>query len=84
MSKTYPICGLTYVLAARQYYYFLEKYGVSEAESKKIATTVHDYLQWRRRQTGGGGKVLKNHDYEALPKASPKRRLSARRKSAAR
>jgi ABC-type phosphate transport system substrate-binding protein len=70
VSKTYPICGVTYVLAARQYFYFLEKYGVSEAESEKIATTVHDYLQWVvNTKTGGGGKLLKNSDYEALPKA---------------
>jgi ABC-type phosphate transport system substrate-binding protein len=69
VSKTYPICGVTYVLAARQYYYFLSKYGVSEAESQKIATTVHDYLQWVvNTKTGGGGNILKNHDYEALPK----------------
>jgi ABC-type phosphate transport system substrate-binding protein len=69
VSKTYPICGLTYVLAARQYWYFLQKYGVSEAESQKIATAVHDYLVWAvNAKTGGGGKVLKNSDYEALPK----------------
>ncbi len=69
VSKTYPICGLTYVLAARQYYYFLEKYGVSEAESQKIATTVHDFLQWAvNTKLGGGGKLLKDSDYEALPK----------------
>ncbi|HUB35271.1 MAG TPA: substrate-binding domain-containing protein [Solirubrobacteraceae bacterium] len=69
VSKTYPICGLTYILAARQYYYFLSKYGVSEAESQKIATTVHDFLVWAvNTGTGGGGKLLKNSDYEALPK----------------
>ena len=69
VSETYPICGLTYVLAARQYYYFLSPYGVSEAESQKIATTVHDYLQWVvNAKTGGGGKILENHDYEALTK----------------
>jgi ABC-type phosphate transport system substrate-binding protein len=70
VSKTYPICGVTYVLAARQYWYFLSKYGLTEEESESIATTVHDYLQWVvNDKTGGGGKVLQNHDYEALPKA---------------
>ncbi len=69
VSATYPICGLTYVLAARQYYYYLQPYGVSEAESQKIATTVHDYLQWVvNAKSGGGGNILKNHDYEALTK----------------
>ena len=67
VSKTYPICGLTYVLAARQYFYFLTPYGVSEEESQKIATTVHDYIDYVV-STGGGGKAVKNHDYEALPK----------------
>ena len=74
VSKDYAICGLTYVLAARQYFPFLEKYGVSEAESKAIATTAHDYLQWVVA-TGGGGKTLKNHDYEGLPKAVAKEAL---------
>ncbi len=69
VSETYPICGLTYVLAARQYFYFLEKYGDTAKESQEIATTVHDYLQWVvNTKTGGGGNILKNHDYEALTK----------------
>jgi ABC-type phosphate transport system substrate-binding protein len=68
VSKTYAICGVTYVLAARQYWFFLDHYGLTEEESKAVATTVHDYLQWVV-STGGGGKVLKDHDYEALPKA---------------
>jgi len=77
VSTTYPICGLTYVLAARQYYYYLAPYFSGsttkeiEEKSQSIATTVHDYLRWSV-STGGGGKVLKNHDYEALPKAVAK------------
>ena len=74
VSETYPICGLTYVLAARQYWYFLDKYGLTEEESKKVATTVHDYLQFVV-SSGGGGKVVKDHDYEALPKAVAKEAL---------
>jgi ABC-type phosphate transport system substrate-binding protein len=71
VSKTYAICGVTYVLAARQYWYFLDHYGLSEAESKAIATSVHDYLQWAVA-SGGGGKVVKDHDYEKLPSAVAK------------
>ncbi len=74
VSQTYPICGVTYILAARQYWYFLEKYGVSEEESKKIATTVHDFVQFVVAKAGGG-KVLKNHDYEALPSSVVKEAL---------
>ena len=66
VSKTYPICGLTYILAARQYWYFLKKYGVSEEESKKIATAVHDFAVYAVSPKGGG-KLLKKSDYEALP-----------------
>jgi ABC-type phosphate transport system substrate-binding protein len=73
VSKSYPICGLTYVLAARQYWYFLQKYGLSEAESQAIATTVHDYLRWVvSGKQYGGAKTLKNSDYEGLPKAVKK------------
>ncbi len=66
VSKTYPICGLTYILAARQYWYFLKKYGVSETESRKIATAVHDYAVYAVSPKGGG-KLLKKSDYEPLP-----------------
>lgn len=68
VSKTYGICGLTYDLAPRQYYPFLKKYGISEEESKKIATTVHDYLVFVTSKTGGA-KELKTSFYEGLPKA---------------
>ena len=67
VSATYPICGVTYVLAPRQEYYFLEPYGVSAEESQKIATGVHDYAVFMVGKNGGQ-KELKGSDYEALPK----------------
>lgn len=74
VSKTYVICGITYDLAARKYWYFLQKYGLSKTESQEVATTVHDYLQWVvNTKTGGGGKLIKDSDYEALPKEVQKR-----------
>ncbi len=70
VSKTYTICGLTYILAARQFYYFLEPYGTTEAESQAIATSVHDFVQFvTSTKPGGGGALLKGSDYEGLPKA---------------
>ncbi len=67
VSATYAICGVTYDLAPRQEYYFLEPYGVSAEESQKIATGVHDYMQFIVAKNGGQ-KELKGSDYEALPK----------------
>ena len=67
VSVTYPICGVTYVLAPRQEFYFLEPYGVSAEESQKIATGVHDYAVFMVGKAGGQ-KELKGSDYEALPK----------------
>ena len=68
VQKKYSICGLTYDLALRQYYYFLAPEGVSAASSVNIATTVGNYLEYvLSTKTEGGGKELKNHDYEALP-----------------
>lgn len=66
VSATYAICGVTYVLAPRQEWYFLQPYGVSEAEAKAIATSVHDYLQFVTAKDGGQHE-LKGSDYEALP-----------------
>jgi ABC-type phosphate transport system substrate-binding protein len=66
ISKTYPICGLTYVLAARQYYYYLEKYGLDATEAQKVATTVHDFLTY---VTEIGVVEANDHDYASLPKA---------------
>ncbi len=66
-EEKYAICGLTYDLAFRQYAAFLEPLGVSEEEGRKRATTVENYLLYEVNGKGGG-KEIKNHDYEALPK----------------
>jgi ABC-type phosphate transport system substrate-binding protein len=69
VSQSYGICGLTYVVAARQYYPLLKKYGVSKEASLKIAQTVHDYLAWVTNKKGTGGqKELKKSFYSGLPK----------------
>jgi ABC-type phosphate transport system substrate-binding protein len=71
-QKKYNICGLTYALALRQYFYFLNPEGVSEAAAKEKATTVENYLLWvlNSKNEGegkvGGGYAIKNHDYEKL------------------
>lgn len=67
-SSTYGICGITYALAARQYWYFESPLGVTEAESKEKATTVANYLLFvLSKATGGGGKEAENEDYYPLP-----------------
>jgi ABC-type phosphate transport system substrate-binding protein len=66
-SKTYPICGLTYDLAPQLYYPYLKHYSLTQAESKAIATSAHDYLHWMvNAKTGGGGLTLKNTDYAKI------------------
>jgi hypothetical protein len=65
----YPICGLTYDLAYREYKPFLSlDETLTEAQGKARATTVENYLLYEVSATGGG-KEIKLHDYEALPKA---------------
>lgn len=59
VEENYPICGLTYDLAFRQYKYF--------GFELKTATTVENYLRYEV-SSKGGGKAIKDHDYEALPK----------------
>jgi ABC-type phosphate transport system substrate-binding protein len=67
-STTYGICGMTYALAARQYWYFESPLGVTEAESKEKATTVANYLLFvLSKATGGGGKEAETQDYYPLP-----------------
>ncbi len=67
VSVTYPICGLTYVIAPQLYYPYLKKYGESEEASKAIATSAHDFIHWAvNAKTGGGGPTLKNTDYEKI------------------
>ncbi len=63
-QKKYAICGLTYDLALREYAFY------TPAASKEQATTVENYLLFSlNAKTGGGGNVIKNHDYEKLPAA---------------
>lgn len=73
VSKTYAICGLTYILAARQYFYYLQKYGLNEEESQKVATTVHDFLTF---VTEVGVVEANGHDYASLPKNVAKEALT--------
>jgi ABC-type phosphate transport system substrate-binding protein len=74
-SKTYSICGLTYVIAPRLYYPFLhaENPAITQEQSQKIATTVSNYIKWVLQQKeGGGGEEIKGHDYEPIPKKALK------------
>jgi hypothetical protein len=67
-SATYGICGVTYALAARQYFFFEEPLGVSEKESGEKATTTENYLLWvLNKAIGGGQKEVEGQDYTALP-----------------
>ncbi len=60
----YPLCGLTYDLALRQY----SKYGGGTETSIGEATTVQNYLLYAVTTTKEGGSFfIKNHDYEKLP-----------------
>jgi len=60
----YPLCGLTYALALRQY----SKYGGGLETSLGEATTVENYLLYAVTASKEGGSFfLKNHDYEKLP-----------------
>jgi ABC-type phosphate transport system substrate-binding protein len=64
VEENYPICGLTYDITYREFKPYL--LGTPfEAEGKGIATTVENYLMYEI-STKGGGKEVKNHDYEAL------------------
>ena len=67
-SATYPICGITYALAARQLYYWESPLGVTEGASLEKQQDVHDYLLWvLNTSTEGGGKEALLQDYYALP-----------------
>ncbi|HEV7528373.1 MAG TPA: substrate-binding domain-containing protein [Solirubrobacteraceae bacterium] len=60
----YPLCGLTYDLALRQY----SKYGGGLETSLGEATTVENYLLYAVTSSKEAGSFfLKNHDYEKLP-----------------
>jgi ABC-type phosphate transport system substrate-binding protein len=66
----YPICGLTYDLALREYKPYILPHGGSPAEEEKgkeVAQTTRDYLLWElSTKTQGGGYVIKDHDYEKV------------------
>lgn len=66
-EEHYAICGLTYDLAFREYFPYFSGTPF-EAEGKNIATTVENYLEYEV-SSKGGGKAIKNHDYESLPSA---------------
>lgn len=60
-QKKYPICGLTYALG-------LSGFSAYPGTTAGVATTEENYVQWAlEKKTGGGQKVILNHDYEALP-----------------
>jgi ABC-type phosphate transport system substrate-binding protein len=71
-SKTYPICGLTYLLAYRAYYYYLHPQGLEEAESKAVATTAENFLKFAVASAAGGKEAASKRDYDALPSAVKK------------
>lgn len=70
VQKKYPICGLTYDLALREYKpYILPKGGTlaEEEKGKEVAQTTRDYLLWQlSTKTQGGGYDIKDHDYEKV------------------
>jgi len=67
-SKTYSICGLTYLLAYRAYFKYLNPiFGLTEEESKNIATTAHDFMLFAVESAAGGKEAGTKRDYEKLP-----------------
>ncbi len=66
----YPICGLTYDLALREYKPYILPHGGTVAEEEKgkeVAQTTRDYLLWElSTKAQGGGNLIKNHDYEKV------------------
>lgn len=60
-EENYSLCGLTYDLALREYKPYPET-------KQKEATTVQNYLLFDLNQgKEGGGALIKNHDFAALP-----------------
>ena len=51
----------------QEYAPYLEKFGVKEAEGEPKVTTAENYLAFVVSPSAGG-KAVKRHDYEALPK----------------
>jgi ABC-type phosphate transport system substrate-binding protein len=69
VSKTYPLCGLTYDTVIANY----EAYPKT---TQGEATTVHDYLVYELDAKGGQKEIL-NNDYLALTKAVLAKSLEA-------
>lgn len=67
VEEHYPLCGLTYDLAYREYQPYFSGTPF-EATGKAQATSVRDYLKYEV-SSKGGGKEIKNRDYESLPKS---------------
>jgi len=61
-SKTYALCGLTYVFALTKYSSYSGK-GATEAE----AATVRDYIKYITNKKGGQASIV-GHDYAPMPK----------------
>ena len=61
-SKSYALCGLTYVFALSNYTAYASHGGTAEE-----AQTARDYIAYATSKKGGA-KEIKGHDYAALPK----------------
>jgi ABC-type phosphate transport system substrate-binding protein len=69
-EKNYPLCGIAYQLA-------LTKYSAYPLTTSEEETTVSNFLDFAlETKTGGGQKLLENHDYEPLPTKVDKESLS--------
>ncbi len=70
VQKNYPICGLTYDLALREYEPYILPTGgtlAEEEKGKEVAQTTRDYLLWELSTTTQGGEYdIKDHDYEKV------------------
>ena len=62
-SKSYALCGLTYVFALSNYSAYASHGGNAEE-----AQTARDYIAYATSKKGGA-KEIKGHDYAALPKS---------------
>jgi ABC-type phosphate transport system substrate-binding protein len=60
ISKTYPLCGFTYVLG-------LSSYSSYPGTALTEATTANNFLRYVLEASGGQKLIGENHDYVALP-----------------
>lgn len=69
-EKAYTLCGIAYQLA-------LTKYSAYAATSEGEELTVSNFLEFAlETKTGGGQKLIADHDYEALPSTVDKESLA--------